>query len=276
MQKTAETHQRPTTPTLTFQWRLVGLWLRRGAPLLTLTVIIGLWEHITQAEMVPVFLLPPPAAIAEKFYTTAESGLLWKHASVTLGEVLIGLGFGLLIGVGLGYVIAKNKFLESLLSPLVIAFQSTPVVAYAPILVIVFGSGPEGKVITSIIVVFFPMLMNTVVGIRSVPQDLRDLMRSSNASAWQTFTKLELPAAMPVLMTGVKTGATLAVIGAVVGEFVAANAGLGFLLTSASYSYDTALRYVAALTLALMAGTLYGVVSLIEHRLLNWQRRTQR
>lgn len=254
-------------------------WLRRLAVLATPLALIGMWQLAVHLEWLPVFLLPPPGDVAERFVDVLSDGdaflidsTLWKHSRATLEQVLAGLVIGLGVGVMLGYLIARVPVLEALISPVIVAFQATPVVAYAPLLVIWFGAGPESKIVTTTLIVFFPMLMNTVVGVRGVPQDLRDLMRVHRANWWQTFTRLELPAAMPVLMTGVKTSATLAVIGSVVGEFVAADVGLGFLLNDASFRYDTALRYVAAITLSLMAGSLYLAASMIERHLLRWQR----
>lgn len=251
------------------------------APVITIIFVLGIWQVVTAMELVKPFLLPTPMRVVEKFHdvlTDGDEGMvfdssLWLHTQTTLQEVMLGLLFGLLIGVGLGYAIAKSRFLGGLLSPLIVGFQSTPVVAYAPLLVIWFGSGMQSKVITSVLIVFFPMLMNTIVGIRSVPTDLRDLMRVFQANHWQMFVKLELPAAMPILVAGLKTSATLAVIGAVVGEFVVANAGLGFLINLARQQYDTPLVFVSVITLAVVAGVLYAIVSLIERRLLVWQRR---
>lgn len=246
--------------------------LRRFAGVLTLFVILGIWQIVTVNGWVDSFLLPAPAAVAERFLDVLADGRLWLHTRTTLIEIVGGLVIGLSIGVALGVVIAKSPILEDLLSPVIVAFQSTPIVAYAPLLVIWFGNGIESKIITGVLIVFFPMLMNTIVGLRNVPTDLRDLMRVSQASSWQIFTKLELPAAMPVLLTGLKTSATLAVIGAVVGEFIVANAGLGFLINLARSTYDTALVFVAVITLAVLAGVLYTLVSLLERVLLSWQR----
>jgi NitT/TauT family transport system permease protein len=247
--------------------------IRRFAAVGSLVAVVGLWQVVATFQLVPAFLIPPPAAVLAKFYSMLLNGRLWLHFSVTLYEVLIGLAFGLTVGVVLGCLIAKSALLEDLLSPIIVALQSTPIVAYAPLLVIWFGSGIESKIITCALIVFFPMLMNTVVGIRNVPTDLRDLMRVSRASRRQMLLKLELPAAMPILLTGLKTSATLAVIGAVVGEFIVANAGLGFLIVQARGTFDTPLVFVGVLTLAAVAGSLYGLVSLLEHRLLAWQRR---
>ena len=255
----------------------VARWpLRRFVPALVLLVLLVLWQLVTMLELYPAFIIPPPLAVAEKFYDVLRDGTLWKHTQVTLVAVLSGLALGLGLGVVLGYLIARNRLLEDSLAPIIISLQSTPIVAYAPLLVIWFGSGPTSKIITSALIVFFPTLMNTVVGIRNVPVPLHDLMRSQRATGWQTLTKLEIPAAMPILFGGLKISATLAVIGAVVGEFVSANAGLGFLITLARNQFDTPLVIVAVITLAVMARLLYGAVALLERRVLAWQIRTER
>jgi NitT/TauT family transport system permease protein len=247
--------------------------LRRIAFLITPALMLLVWYVVAENELVRAFLLPHPRTVAERFHSVLMDGSLWRHTRVTLEEVLIGLGIGACVGMILGYWIAKIPLLEVLVSPIVVLFQATPIIAYAPLLVIWFGSGVQSKVITCVLIVFFPILLTTVTGVRSVPQNLRDLMRVSNATGWQTFRKLEVPAAFPVLMAGLKTGATLAVIGAVVGEFIAANAGLGFLLNTARQRYDTPLVFVSAITLAVIAGALYFCVVLLERRVLAWQRR---
>jgi len=249
--------------------------LRQAAPFITLLILLLLWQGITMLELYPAFIIPPPSAVLDKLWEVVQDGTLWLHTSTTLVSVISGLVVGLLFGVALGYVTAKVPLLEDLLSPIIVAFQSTPVVAYAPLLVIWFGSGPTSKVVTSALIVFFPMLMNTVIGIRNVPLALRDLMRSMQATRWQTFTKLEVPAAMPVLIGGLKISATLAVIGAVVGEFVSAKAGLGFLVNLARNQYDTPLVVVAVLTLTVIARLLYSLVSLLERTMLRWQARSR-
>ncbi len=183
---------------------------------------------------------------------------------------------GLLLGVCaaslLGYRLARSVRLERLLSPYIVASQSIPIVAIAPLLVIWFGPGLTSKVLICALIVFFPVLINTIVGMRSVPDDLRDLMRSLGATRWQTFRLLEVHAALPVLLGGLRIGATLAVIGAVVGEFMASDRGLGFLINVARGLYDTSLVFVAVFTLVLMALSLYGLVVLLELRLLSWQQ----
>ncbi len=250
--------------------------LRHIAPLLGILLLLALWQVVTMLRVYPAFIIPTPLSVLERWIEVARDGRLWLHTWTTVSQMLVGLGIGLCVGILLGYAMAKSRALEDALSPLVLAFQSTPVVAYAPLLVIWFGSGATSKIITSALIVFFPMLLNTIVGIRTVPPSLRDLMRSLKATRWQMFSRLEVPAALPVLFGGLKVSAVLAVIGAVVGEFISAEAGLGYLINRARFDFDTPLVFVAILMLALIARLLYGIVSLLERRALAWQTQAHR
>jgi NitT/TauT family transport system permease protein len=251
------------------------VWVRRRGALWTLpfvlTITLVTWELLTRYSGLPAFILPPPEAVGRRFIQTAANGSLLRHTLVTLHEVLVGLLLGLSIAAVLGYILAKSKLLEKLLAPYIVASQSIPIVAIAPLLVIWFGPGRLSKIFISTLIVFFPVLVNTIVGLRSVPEDLRDLMKSLRATRWQVFTKLEVPAAMPVLLGGLKVGATLSVIGAVVGEFVGADEGLGFLINVGRGIYDTALVFLSVFVLIAMALTLFGIVVLLERRLTLWQ-----
>jgi NitT/TauT family transport system permease protein len=209
--------------------------------------------------------------VLQRGVSSLVDGSLLHHTWVTLQEVLAGLGLGVAAAAALGYLLAKSRTLERLLSPYIVASQSIPVVAIAPLLIIWFGPGRISKVLICALIVFFPVLVNTVVGVRSVPDDLRELMRSLRATRWQTLALLEAPAAMPVLLGGLKIGATLSVIGAVVGEFVGADEGLGFLVNIGRGLYDTPLVFVAILVLIALALILYGIVALFERRLLVWR-----
>jgi NitT/TauT family transport system permease protein len=249
--------------------------LRRSAPLFTLFVVLGLWQLAVSLQFLPTFLLPAPLEVLAKFPDAVREDNLLFHLGVTIQEIILGLFFGVSAGVILGYLIARQPILEETLSPLIVTLQSTPVVAYAPLLVIWFGSGATSKILICALIVSFPMLMNTVVGVRSVPVSLRDLMSLSQARWWQTLTKLEVPAAMPILLNGLKTSATLAVIGAIVGEFVNPQSGLGYLIIRGRTQYDTPLVFVTVIVLAITARLLYGGVSILESRLLHWQRFTR-
>ena len=215
--------------------------LRRLSPGLTAALLLLLWQTAVSLRLYPEFMIPPPAAVAESFVEALSSGLLLKHLAVTLEEMLLGLVIGVGIGLTLGYAIAKAPLLEYVLAPIIVAFQSTPIVAYAPLLIIWFGSGTTSKIVTTAVIVFFPSLVNTIAAVRAVPSNLREMLRSLNATRWQCFVQLELPSALPVLLAGLKTSATLAVIGAVVGEFVSSGSGLGYLVTAARNQYDTPL-----------------------------------
>ncbi len=251
----------------------MGSALRRVSPILTVLCLLLLWHLVSVRELISHILLPPPSEVYAAFSAALADGTLLKHASVTLEEMLYGLLLGVGIGLLIGYAIAKAPLLENILSPVIVAFQSTPIVAYAPLLVIWFGSGIGSKIITTAVIVFFPTLVNTIVGIRSVSPNLRDMMRSLKAGRWQIFRHLELPSALPVVLAGLKTSTTLAVIGAVVGEFVSQGSGLGYLVTSARNLYDTPLVLVAVLTMTAISLSLYGLVAYIEWRFLIWQRR---
>ncbi|HYN87719.1 MAG TPA: ABC transporter permease subunit, partial [Ardenticatenaceae bacterium] len=159
-----------------------------------------------------------------------------------------------------------------LVGPYIVAMQAVPVVAVAPLLVIWFGSGLLSKVLVCALIVFFPVLVNTIVGVRSVNQEWLELMRALNASSWQTFVKVELPGSLPVLFGGLKLGVTLAVVGAVVGEFVGADRGLGALIKISSSLFDTPQLFVALFALAAMALALYGVVTVLERAVVTWRR----
>ncbi|HSF82126.1 MAG TPA: ABC transporter permease [Anaerolineales bacterium] len=238
-----------------------------------LVVTVGLWELLTRLTNLPAFMLPSPELVWSRFWQVLGDGSLGRHIWVTLREVLTGLALGMGAATALGYLLAKSLAFERLLSPYIVASQAIPIVAIAPLLIRWFGPGLLSKVLICALIVFFPVLVNTIVGLRSVPDELQDLMRSLRATRWQTVRHLEIPAALPVFLGGLRIGATLSVIGAVVGEFVGADRGLGFLINVGRGQYDTALVFVAVFTLVALALSLYGVVVLVENRLLSWRQR---
>jgi NitT/TauT family transport system permease protein len=244
--------------------------------IISLGAMLSIWQVIVLLGDLPSFMLPSPGDVFKRFLTTLNDGSLWFHLGTTLFEVLMGLALGVITATILGYLVAKSRWIERLLSPYIVASQSVPMVAIAPLLVIWFGPGLLSKILIAALIVFFPVLVNTVVGVRAVPEDLRSLMRSLQASRWQTLRLLEIPAALPVFFGGLRVGATLAVIGAVVGEFVGADRGLGFLINVGRGLYDTALVFVAMFVLIALALVLYGSVVLLENRLLAWQRRPEK
>jgi NitT/TauT family transport system permease protein len=252
-------------------------WISRRLEILLVPVamvaITGAWSVLVKVGDYPAFLLPAPRQVWSRFIAAMADGTLWLHTSITLIEILGGLGLGLFTATLLGYLLAKAPLVERFLSPYIVASQSVPIVALAPLLIVWFGFGLVSKVLVCALTIFFPVLINTVVGLRSVEPDLRDLMRTLEATRWQVFRYLELPAALPVLLAGLKIGATLSVIGAVVGEFAQSDRGLGFLVNLANRGlFDTPLMFVALFVLMTIALALYGSVSAIEALLLKWNR----
>jgi NitT/TauT family transport system permease protein len=249
--------------TLRFEFMLVPL---------ALAAFLLFWHLLVVWQDYPTFFLPGPAQVWQRFLLLLDDGTLWSHTLVTLAEVLSGLTIGLVAALVLGYGLAKSPLLERILSPYIVASQAVPVVAIAPLLVVWFGFGGLSKSLVCALTVFFPALVTTIVGLRSVDPDLRSLMRSLQSSRWQTFSILEVPAALPVLFGGLKVAVTLAVIGAVVGEFVGADRGLGFLVNLARGILDTPMLFVALFVLVIIALGLYTAVTLLEYVVLRWRR----
>jgi NitT/TauT family transport system permease protein len=237
----------------------------------SLLLALVFWEIFVRIGNYPPYIFPSPEKVWERFWLSIGDGSLLRNTLYTLAEVLAGLAVGVSLSTTLGYILAKSISIERILSPYIIASQAVPIVAIAPLLVRWFGPGSTSKVLICALIVFFPVLVNTVVGLRTVPAELRDLMRSLRASEWQIFRFLEVPAAMPIFLGGLRIGATLAVIGAIVGEFVGADRGLGFLINQSRGLYDTAMVFVAIMTLVTMALILYFLVVVIEKYSLSWK-----
>jgi NitT/TauT family transport system permease protein len=248
------------------------LFSRLLMPVSILAALVA-WQLAARYGGLPAFILPGPLLVAARLLRSLADGSLPRNTAATLTEVLVGLTAGSLSATVLGYLLARSVTLERVLSPYLVATQAIPLVAVAPLLVIWFGPGMFSKVLICALIVFFPVLVNTVVGLRAVPSPLRDLMRSMRARPLQILRYLEIPAALPVFLGGLRVGATLSVIGAVVGEFVGADQGLGFLINVARGQYDTALVFAAIFTLIAMALALYGSVVLVEHYALRWMTR---
>jgi NitT/TauT family transport system permease protein len=238
----------------------------------SLALFLFLWDALVRWRDYPTFILPAPAVVWERFLRTLADGSLLTHTSTTLMEILGGLLLGVTFATLLGYLLAKSPLLDQLVSPYVVALQAFPVVALAPLLVIWIHHPMIRTMLIAALVLFFPVLVNIIVGLRSVEPELVAMMRSLQANRWQNFVKLEAPSALPVFLGALKIGATLAVIGAVIGEFVGSDRGLGFLINLAQGLLDTPLLFVALFTLVVIALGLYGLVSLLEYHLLAWKR----
>jgi NitT/TauT family transport system permease protein len=230
------------------------------------------WHVLVELGGYDHFILPGPADVWRQFLILVYDGRLVKHSLITISEVIPGLAIGSMVAMPLGYLLAKSPLAERTLSPYLIASQAIPVVAVAPLLAIWVRSTYWARVLVAVLVVFFPILINIIAGLRSVPVELYELMHSLQATRRQIFRKLEFPSALPILLAGFKVGATLSVIGALVGEFVQPKSeGLGFLLVIARFQYKTDLVFVVLLTLIAIALGMYGLVALVERRVLRWR-----
>jgi NitT/TauT family transport system permease protein len=248
--------------------------IKRSTPIILSTITFLLaWHLFTRYSGIPNFILPSPLSVWTRFLKSINDGSLPYHTGVTLVEIVLGLLSGVLFATIVGYILAKSRSLEKVLSPYLVASQAIPIIAIAPLLVIWLGDGILSKVVICALIVFFPVLVNTVVGVRAVPVALYDLMNSLHATRAQILWKVEVPASLPVFLGGLRIGATLSVIGAIVGELVDAEEGLGFLLQLGDFQYDTPMVFVAVFTLIALALILYGVVRLLENRFLKWQNK---
>ena len=240
--------------------------------LVSLLIALAIWSALVKWSNLPAFVLPSPQAVGQKLLQTLADGTLLRHTLVTLSEVLLGLFAGSCLATITGYFLARSISLEKILSPFLVASQAVPTVAIAPLLIIWFGSGISSKILICALIVYFPVLINTIIGFRAVPANLKDLMRAMHANRWQMLRYLEIPAALPVLFAGLRIGATLSVIGAVVGEFVGSSQGLGFLINVGRGQYDMPLVFVAIFTLIFLALALYEIALLAEHLSMPWKK----
>jgi NitT/TauT family transport system permease protein len=200
-----------------------------------------------------------------------QSGLLWQHTQATLTVALGGFALALIIAIGLGYVLAHIPWLERTLAPVLAATQAIPILAVAPLIILWLSTGWQAKILVATLITFFPMLLSTITALQRIPRELREIAVISGASRWQVFRYVEVPLALPVFFSGVRTGLSLATTGAVVAEFVAGRAGLGAMITIARGLFDTPLIFVALITLATITLVLYTLATLLEHLLVDWQ-----
>ena len=237
---------------------------------LSLGVFVVLWQAVVFVTGYPSFILPGPYTVAERFVRAWAEGTMLPHVGATLVEILLGFLVGAGLALVVGILLARSRLAERLLSPYLVAAQATPVLALAPLIALWFGTGLVSKLVITTLIVFFPVVIATMVGIRSVDPRLLEMARSFRAGSWQVVTQVEVPGALPAILGGMRVGATLAVIGAIVAEWAApGEKGLGVLINVARGSlFDIPLMFSALLTLALVGVVLYLLMVLIERRLV--------
>ncbi len=245
-------------------------YLRWIWPTLLMLALLGGWEVVVHINETPRWMLPPPSAILESFRT--DWRLLLEHARVTLLEVVLGFGLALLAGIVTGVAIDSSIVMRRAIYPLIIASQTIPMVALAPLMLIWFGYDLIPKILITALIGFFPIAVNTVDGLRSGDREMLGLLRSMGATGWQRFRIVRVPAALPLIFSGARIAITFCVIGAVFAELVGASAGLGYLMERSAAQFQTSRVFACIVILALMGIGLFSLIAFIERLALPWRR----
>lgn len=235
-----------------------------------LIVFLAAWQWAPEAAGIPPFIIPKASRVWEEFLRMLERDRLLFHTMITAFQVLVGFVLGMLLGMLVGFMLGLSRTAEFVLSPYILALQIAPKVAFAPLFVMWFGYTVYPKILVAILIVFFPVMINVLAAVRAIDPDIVRLARSFNASRIQIFRKIEFPASLPPFFAGLRIAATLAVIGVLVGEIVGGNTGLGYLLTFGEGSGNTPMVFVTIIMLTLIGIVLYGLIVLVENRLLHW------
>jgi len=242
--------------------------LKRLAPLAGILAFLLVWEAAVRAFKVPAYLLPPPSGIAVTF--VAEFRSLAFHGWVTFYEMVLGFALAVIVALPLAIAITSSERFDRFVMPMLLFFQVVPKVAIAPLFLVWFGVGALPKVLVAFLISFFPIVIDAAVGLRSMSAEMRDLARSMGASRLQMFARFRLPGSLPYLFSGLKVAATLAVAGAVVGEFVGADKGLGYLLLVTNANLQTAMMFSAIIALTIIGLAFFYAVELCEKLLIPW------
>lgn len=230
------------------------------------------WEALVRGLDIPAFVAPAPSAILKALVAGFAEANYIKHCLVTVGEALSGFVLGAALGLTAGIFIVLSPVMEKIIYPWVVALQSMPKVAIAPLLVVWFGFGLASKVVVVTLVTLFPVLVNVVAGLRNVDQERLDLMLGLSASRWQIMRFLRLPNALPFIFAGLNTAIVFSITAAIVGEFVGATQGLGYLILQANYSLDIAAVFALLIVLAGVGILLHSVVQFAESRIVFWSK----
>ena len=242
-------------------------------PVITTLILLGIWEFISSSGMVDEIILPAPSSIADAMVDIVQESFFWNATWVTTQEAVIGFAAGVLVAWVLGTLIGLFRGFSLAVYPPVVALQIMPRVALAPVFLTWFGFGITSKIVMAATICFFPVLVNTILGMQGVSRDARALMRSLGASKWEEYRKLLLPASLPAIFASLKVAIALALIGAIVAEFLGASEGMGVLLREFSFQLRIAESFAVLVALSLLGLVLYGLAALLESRLIFWRGR---
>jgi NitT/TauT family transport system permease protein len=235
-------------------------------------VLLTVWELLPRLMNISSLLLPPPSAVAKSMWHLFDRGLLVGNFTVTLVEALGGFVIGSLLGVFFAFLVTRSELLERMLLPYLIGLQALPKVALAPLIVVWIGIGIESKIAIAAVISFFPVLINAIVGFSTVEAERIDLMRSLVASGWQQFRIVIFPNSLPFIFAGRNVGIVLSITGALVGEFIGADRGLGNLLLQLNYNMDISGMFAVLVVLAVLGIILYALVRFLHTRLVFWAK----
>jgi ABC-type nitrate/sulfonate/bicarbonate transport system permease component len=249
---------------------LMQMFTKLVLPVLILLAVLGIWEAGVYIRNTPHFILPPPSEIVVTLFVKRE--LLLKHSFVTLQEMVLGFALAISIGVPLAILMFEFPILEKAFYPYVIGSQTVPVFAIAPLLVMWFKFGIASKVVMAAIIVFFAIVLNTLDGLKSTDPDTVNLFRILRASRWQILWKVRIPSALPFIFSGAKIGISISTIGAVIGEWLGASAGLGYLMLYANAQLRTSLVFAAILCLTVLGLGLFAIMTLLERFVMPWRQ----
>jgi NitT/TauT family transport system permease protein len=248
-------------------------WHGASLTLISLVVFLGAWEGVIRVARIPSYLVPPPSAVLVALQQNLSSLAYWQAIGATLSEVLLGFFLGSLLGIGLGVVLALSATMNRVIYPYVVALQTVPKVAIAPLMIVWFGFGLQSKVLIVALTATFPLLVNTIAGLRATDQDRLDLLTGLCASRAQTLRYVQFPNALPYVFAGLNTAIVLAVIGAIVGEFVGAKQGLGVQILQANFNLDLASVFSSLMVLGVIGVILNASMRAIERRVCFWSGR---
>jgi NitT/TauT family transport system permease protein len=240
-----------------------------AVPALTLGGLLIVWELGVRAFHIPAFLLPPPSAVARG--VAADPAVFLRHTWVTTYESLLGFLAATAIGIPIATLMAASPAMYQAIAPLLITAQSIPKVAVAPLLLVWVGAGLDSKVAMAVLIAFFPIIVDTATGLATANPDMLLMARSLRATRWQVLREIQFPTALPLIFSGLKVAVTLAVVGSVIGEFVGAEEGLGYLILAHSARQDTAEILACVFLLAMLGIVLYGGVSVLEQVCVWWK-----
>jgi len=248
---------------------------RISVPVFGVSIFL-IWEFLVWVTRTPEFLMPGPIAIANALWRIISSGLVVPHLLITVQQILIGYAIAIVVGITLGALIAQIRIVEKTFKPYIIAFGAIPKIALAPIFLVWFGFGMTSKVVMAAVVAFFPLLINTINGLNSVDSMKLDLFKSLGATRWQIFRMLKVPNAMPYIFAGLSIAAVFSVTGAIIGEFVGSQGGLGNLALRMQFDFDIPGYFAVLFVIMPLGFILHFIVTAVQKRVVFWVHTTNK